>query len=139
MAGWSAVSACLIVAAILTVKFAGGRGNSVTPNIVVKVQQIQTPSVVQQAEEPAPQQVKNYSIVNHAVKANNDQSSGFVALPSYDPAINTGDLQVVRLELSGADLRLVGAPVGEDLSDRRMLADVVVGRDGTPYAVRFVQ
>lgn len=139
MAGWSAVAACLIVAAILTVKFAGGRGNSVTPNIVVKVQQIQTPSVVQQAEEPAPQQVKNHSIVNNAVKANNDQSSGFVALPSYDPAINTGDLQVVRLELSGADLRLVGAPVGEDLSDRRMLADVVVGRDGTPYAVRFVQ
>ncbi len=139
IAGWSALAACMIVAAILAVKFVGGRGNSVTPNIAVKVRQIQTPSVVQQAEEPAPQQVKNYSIVNHAVKANNDQSSGFVALPSYDPAINTGDLQVVRLELSGADLRLVGAPVGEDLSDRRMLADVVVGRDGTPYAVRFVQ
>ena len=51
----------------------------------------------------------------------------------------SGDAQIVRLELTGADLRLVGAPVAEDLSDRRLLADIVLAADGTPYAVRLVR
>lgn len=61
-----------------------------------------------------------------------------MALDTYDPATAPSELAVVRLELSGADLRLMGAPVAEDLSDRRLLADIVVGNDGTPYAVRLV-
>ncbi|SRR5216684_3149241 len=64
--------------------------------------------------------------------------NGFLALNSYDPGMTTGQLQIVRLELPGADLRLVGAPVSEDLARRRVLADFVVGQDGTPYAVRLV-
>jgi hypothetical protein len=63
--------------------------------------------------------------------------NGFLALNSYGPSI-TGQLQIVRLELPGADLRLVGAPVSEDLARRLVLADFVVGQDGTPYAVRLV-
>jgi hypothetical protein len=47
-------------------------------------------------------------------------------------------LTIVRVELTGTDLRLLGAPVTEDLSDQR-LADVVVSGDGTPYAVRIVR
>ncbi|HJX83252.1 MAG TPA: hypothetical protein VJ723_02780, partial [Candidatus Angelobacter sp.] len=61
------------------------------------------------------------------------------ALPSYDPAMAPGDLQIVRLELTGAELSLVGAPVTEALTDRRIRADFLVGRDGTPYGVRLVQ
>jgi type IV pilus biogenesis protein CpaD/CtpE len=63
----------------------------------------------------------------------------FVALDTYDPALAPSEFQIVRLELTGADLRLVGAPVTEDLSDRRLLADIVVGNDGTPYAVRLIR
>lgn len=63
----------------------------------------------------------------------------FVALDTYDPALAPSEFQIVRLELTGADLRLVGAPVTEDLSDRRLLADIVVGNDGTPYAGRLVR
>lgn len=65
--------------------------------------------------------------------------NAFVPLDTYDPAMAPSELAVVRLELSGADLRLMGAPVAEDLSERRLLADIVVGNDGTPYAVRIVQ
>jgi hypothetical protein len=65
--------------------------------------------------------------------------NGFLPLGTYDPAMVPGELEVVRLELTGADLRLVGAPVAEDLADRRMLADIVVASDGTPYAVRLVR
>jgi hypothetical protein len=62
----------------------------------------------------------------------------FVALASFDQAARDEDLRVVRLELTGRALRLAGAPVSEEMADRRVLADFVVGQDGTPYAVRLV-
>lgn len=62
----------------------------------------------------------------------------FVVLASFDQTVRDEDLQVVRLELTGRALRLAGAPVTEEMADRRMLADFVVGQDGTPYAVRLV-
>jgi len=63
----------------------------------------------------------------------------FLALPSYDPKMPMDDLRIIRLEARGSDIRLAGAPIGEELSERRVVADFVVGHDGTPYAVRFVQ
>ena len=63
----------------------------------------------------------------------------FLALPTYDPTIATDGLRIIRLEGRGSDLRLAGAPVSEELSERRVVADFMVGHDGTPYAVRFVQ
>ena len=63
----------------------------------------------------------------------------FMALPSYDPNMPADGLRIIRLEARGSDIRLAGAPVSEELSERRLVADFVVGHDGTPYAVRFVQ
>jgi hypothetical protein len=63
----------------------------------------------------------------------------FVALPSSDQVVRGEELQVIRLELTGGALRMLGAPVSEDITDRRLLADFVVGQDGTPYAVRLVR
>jgi hypothetical protein len=63
----------------------------------------------------------------------------FVALPSFDPAIPIGQSRMVRLELPGSALQLIGYPVNEELWERRVLTDVLVGQDGTPYAVRLVQ
>jgi len=66
------------------------------------------------------------------------RTDDFMVLPSYDPAPVGDDLRIVRVELTGESLRRLGAPVTEELSDQRMKADVVVGTDGTPYAVRLV-
>lgn len=63
----------------------------------------------------------------------------FVPLPSYDLRTQTEDLRIVRLRLNGRALRLVGAPVSAAIDDRAVLADFVVGQDGTPYAVRLLQ
>ncbi|HEY6970447.1 MAG TPA: hypothetical protein VJA94_14665 [Candidatus Angelobacter sp.] len=63
----------------------------------------------------------------------------FVALPSFDVVPAGDELRVVRLEMPGDDLRLVGAPVVEGIAGRRVTADFVVGHDGTPYAVRLVR
>jgi len=63
----------------------------------------------------------------------------FVALPTFDPAIPIDHLEMVRLDLPGRDLRLVGFPVREEIADRRVVADVLLAQDGTPYALRLVQ
>lgn len=63
----------------------------------------------------------------------------FVALPTFDPAIPIGESCMVRLDLPGSALQLIGYPVDEELLERRVLTDVLVGQDGVPYAVRLVQ
>jgi len=71
-------------------------------------------------------------------RKNTPAANTFVALPSFD-LIPAGDqFRVVRLEMPGEDLRLVGAHVTEEIARRRVTADFVVGHDGTPYAVRLV-
>lgn len=63
----------------------------------------------------------------------------FVPLPSYSLRSQAEDLRIVRLQVNGRDLRLVGAPVSGDIDERPVLADFVVGQDGTPYAVRLLR
>lgn len=63
----------------------------------------------------------------------------FVALPTFDPAIPLGESHMVRMDLPGSALQLIGYPVEGQLLDRRILTDVLVGQDGMPYAVRLVQ
>jgi hypothetical protein len=63
----------------------------------------------------------------------------FLPLRRLDPAVQAADMQIMRLELTGQALRQMGAPVSAEMDDRRLLADFVVGFDGTPYAVRLVQ
>lgn len=63
----------------------------------------------------------------------------FVALPMFDPAVTLGQSRMVRLEMPGSALQLIGYPVNEELLERRVLTDVLVGQDGVPYAVRLVQ
>jgi hypothetical protein len=103
------------------------------------------PAVVAPGAGPATQnptaqtQTSQTSRKTAQTATSHSSENDFVALDTYDPATTPTELQIVRLELTGADLRLVGAPVAEDLSDRRLLADIVIGNDGTPYAVRLVR
>lgn len=63
----------------------------------------------------------------------------FVALPTFDPAIPIDHSQIVRLDLPGRALQLVGFPVNEEMAERRVVADVLLAQDGTPYALRLVR
>ncbi len=47
--------------------------------------------------------------------------------------------KMVRVDLPGRALRLVGYPVSEEIADRRVIADVLLTQDGTPYALRLIQ
>lgn len=66
-------------------------------------------------------------------------AADFVALPSFDPAVPTGDTRILRVELPGTALQLIGYPANEQLLERRVVTDLLVGQDGLPYAVRLIQ
>jgi hypothetical protein len=65
-------------------------------------------------------------------------SREFVALPGYDPEVPAEDLHIVRVQLPTSTLWQMGAPINPAGPERRVLADFVVGQDGTPYGVRLV-
>src|SRR5713101_117090 len=99
------------------------------------------------ANVPSTQETKKAvrHVYGHGIPNNSDaqvearQDGDFLPLPSYDPAATQRELRIIRVEMPIQDLRLVGAPVGADVPNRRVLADFVVGQDGTPYGVRLVQ
>jgi hypothetical protein len=62
----------------------------------------------------------------------------FVALPSFAFSKPDEDLHVIRVEMPVSSLRLLGASVNDELITRRIVADLLVGTDGTPYAFRLV-
>ena len=62
----------------------------------------------------------------------------FVALPSFVFETPGEELRVIRVEMSVSSLRVLGARVNDELSTRRIVADLLVGTDGTPYAFRIV-
>jgi len=93
------------------------------------------------ATEPKPTQlrtVRNHGS-NRTRKSLANASNRFVALPTFDPAIPIDHLEMVRVDLPGRALRLVGFPVSEEVADSRVVADVLLAQDGTPYALRLVQ
>ena len=77
---------------------------------------------------------------DHSVEAAPAITAGdFIALPTFDPAVPVGESRMVRMDLPGSALQLIGYPVDGQLLDRRIVADVLVGEDGLPYAVRLVR
>jgi len=77
---------------------------------------------------------------HHSVEAAPAVTAGdFIALPAFDPAVPVGESRMVRMDLPGSALQLIGYPVDGQLLDRRIVADVLVGEDGLPYAVRLVK
>lgn len=62
----------------------------------------------------------------------------FMALPSFAFATRGEDLRVIRVEMPVASLRLLGVRVNDELITHRVVADLLIGADGTPYAFRLV-
>jgi hypothetical protein len=115
------------------------------PDPVVASHPAKTPAPPVAVASPLPVQAKKshvtigHRLVPTAAGIDVAVREGFVDLPSYDQAVRGEDLRVIRLEVTGRALQMVGAPVAEESADNRMLADFIVGQDGTPYAVRLVR
>ena len=136
-----AIAASLLLVALLLLSFRPQRSHNAQKPAVPLEQQVVS-------EQPAPksalpQKTQRYAVVRGdkqlASFEQNSAANAFIPLPAFDSAASTTDVRVVRMEVTGSDLMMVGAPVSGDLADNRVLADFVVGSDGTPYAVRLVQ
>jgi hypothetical protein len=62
----------------------------------------------------------------------------FVRLPFSDPALMTGTSVTIRLALSDAELLAMGIRPIESDPSRSYVADLVLGDDGLPRAIRIV-
>jgi hypothetical protein len=69
--------------------------------------------------------------------ADAEPATDFVPLMAPAGPMERG--QVVRLSLPAASMRLVGLPVREERSRDRVQADVLIGDEGFPRAIRFVK
>ncbi len=65
-------------------------------------------------------------------------ASAFVALPSFALSRPDEEFRVLRVEMPVSSLRLLGARVNDELSTQQIVADILVGTDGTPYAFRII-
>lgn len=65
-------------------------------------------------------------------------ASTFVALPSFALSAPDEELRILRVEMPASSLRLLGARVNDELSTQQIVADILVGTDGTPYAFRII-
>lgn len=113
----------------------------VSPTVVAQaIATVATPSatVAQATGRRSPRKVKVHGD-KHVVPPNVVAQADFVALPSFDPAIPIGESRILRVELPGTALQLIGYPANEQLLERRVVTDLLVGQDGLPYAVRLVQ
>ena len=65
-------------------------------------------------------------------------AASFVALPSFALSRPDEELRILRVEMPVSALRLLGARVNDELSTQQIVADILVGADGTPYAFRII-
>jgi hypothetical protein len=56
-----------------------------------------------------------------------------------NPALLQDGGQIVRVEVPRTTMASFGLPVNMDRYNERVKADVLVGVDGVPHAIRFVQ
>jgi hypothetical protein len=63
----------------------------------------------------------------------------FVPLPVSEGLPPAAELSVVRIKLQGSDLRQYGLEAPADAVAQIMLAELVVGEDGLPRAIRIVR
>lgn len=93
------------------------------------------------AERFAHQQIGQRSVTGAAAESRISSNAGgatFVALPSFALSPPEEDLRILRVEMPVSSLRLLGARVNDELSTQKIVADILVGADGTPYAFRII-
>jgi hypothetical protein len=65
-------------------------------------------------------------------------TAGFVALPYAESGVPMEDAVIVRLSLQPSELARLGVPVAPPNANGRIDADLLIGQDGVPRAVRLV-
>jgi len=75
-------------------------------------------------------------MANHA---SNEVATDFLPLGYLNAASLQDGGQIVRVEVPRTTMASFGFPVNMDRYNERVKADVLLGVDGVPHAIRFVQ
>lgn len=85
---------------------------------------------------PQSQSAKTQGRGAHASMSENE--TPFLPLPAFTLAVPNEDLRLIRVEMPLSALRQLGARVNDEYITGTVVADLLVGPDGTPYAFRLV-
>lgn len=138
---WLLVAAVLLAALGLTAgtiifKRSDHRAHA-TSEIVVRANSQPTPTVLE-----APSLIPSTPSHAKAMRPQRPKFANpqpvFVALPFSDPALMSGTSVTIRLALSEAELLAMGVRPIESNSSGSYVADLVLGDDGLPRAIRIV-
>jgi len=135
LAAMWAASAVAVIA--LFVVFAGRKPAVAPANPVVmsppavKVPQVAAPPISQTAVAPLRRPI--------AVRPRQRQEIVTDFFPLMDPAPPFERGQLLRVELPASAMQMVGLPVHEERLADRVQADVLLGEEGLPRAIRFVK
>ena len=128
----------LAVAALLLIALFVGRPNRTSP---VPRQVAARPTVESQmvpaVSRPPVQQVSRR--VRRRPAAVATETARFIELPFSDSALPLADATVVRVEMPVEELRLAGLTVDGRQPGSLVQADLLMGIDGLPRGIRFVQ
>ena len=136
---WLLAAAVLFVALVSTfgAMISNRSGHISPPPKVPPPANMQPPSVLETREvapkTPPPAKVKRRQ---HPKVAN--PQPVFVRLPFSDPTLMVGTSVTIRLALSDAELLAMGIRPIESDPSRSYVADLVLGDDGLPRAIRIV-
>jgi hypothetical protein len=110
--------------------------DSATPNVMAHVDP-QPPSVLEAQPLVLKPPRRAHTKRHQSPNAANSQPV-FVRLPFSDPSLMTGTSVTIRLALSDAELLAMGVRPIESDPSRSYVADLVLGDDGLPRAIRIV-
>jgi hypothetical protein len=126
---WTAVAAALVVAALL---WKSEHSRQVPAPVVTEVQAVPQTAIPRVADP-----VVSKPRRNAAPRLPREVVTDFYPLVDVAPLFERGEL--VRVDLPAAALRTVGLPVAEGHLADRVQADVLLGEEGLPRAIRFVK
>jgi len=95
--------------------------------------------VVAKAVEPVKIESPAVPAVHRVQRRPSHTSAVFIALPFSDSALPLTDARVVRAKIPIEELRLTGLTVEPAPKGASIEADVLIGIDGLPRGIRFVQ
>jgi len=86
---------------------------------------------------PGPRPVAPANATGQRVSTSQTLPDGYLSLPFADPGLPLDEASVLPVEVSREDLRLIGVQVDEGVE--RVQAEIVLGMDGWPRAIRIME
>jgi hypothetical protein len=137
--GWLLAAAVLLVALALTISTIISKRSGHTDPMSKTLAPANPPAQpVLETHRLMPKPLTPVKVMRHQHPKNADPQPVFVRLPFSDPTLMTGTSVTIRLALSDAELLAMGVRPIDSNPSGSYVADLVLGDDGLPRAIRIV-